>query len=128
MTKSPFAAYAEIQRAGLTGRALEASVLLKAAQQLNEARTRLNQGDTLAGSEALLHNRRVWEILMLSATEATHPLPHDVKKAVANIGLFVLRHTFSQMAKPSVAGLTTLIELNRTLAEGLMGKSPLPQR
>lgn len=128
MTKSPFAAYAETQRAGLTGRALEASVLLKAAQQLNEARTRLMQDDALTGSEALLHNRRVWEILMLSATEATHPLPHETKKAIANIGLFVLRHTYSQLAKASPAGLTTLIELNRTIAEGLMAKPQPHQR
>lgn len=114
--------YCETQRAGLSGRALEAAVLMKAARQLIEARRQIEEGDG-NGSEALFANRRVWEILMLSATDTTNPLPHETKKAIANIGIFVLRHTYQQLAKPSAAGLTTLIDLNRTIAEGLTARS-----
>ena len=122
MMKSPLDTYAETQRAGLTGRALEAAILLKCARQLNETRESLEKGDAFASSEALIVNRRMWEVLMLSATDATNPLPHDTKRAIANIGLFILRHTFTQLAKPTAAGLATLIEINRTLAEGLAGR------
>lgn len=119
---SPIETYAKTQRAGLTGRALEAAILMKSARQLMDARRRLDDGDDMS-NEALLGNRRIWEILMLSATDAANPLPHEAKKAIANIGVFVLRHTFDQLAKPTPKGLTALIDLNRTIAEGLAAKS-----
>lgn len=120
--KSPIAAYAETQRAGLSGRALEAAVLIKSAQQLDALCRALTAGESV-DTNALLHNRRLWEVLLLSATDATNPLPYETKRAVANIGIFVLSHTFEQLAKPTVKGLGALIEINRALAEGLTAKA-----
>lgn len=119
--KSPVDAYAETQRAALTGRALEAAVLLKAAQKLDAARRTLESGASLDMS-ALLNNRRLWEILLLSATDAQNPLPYETKRSIANIGVFVLGHTFDQMAKPTAEGLNALIRINRSLADGLSSK------
>jgi flagellar protein FlaF len=119
--KSPFASYAETQRAGLTGRALEAAVLIKAAQRLDTLRRALDDQEA-PDTGALINNRRLWEILLLSATDASNPLPYDTKRAIANIGIFVLSHTFDQLAQPTRKGLTALIDINRALAEGLSAK------
>jgi flagellar protein FlaF len=120
--KSAFDSYAETQRAGLTGRALEAAVLIKSAQRLDIARRALAAGEA-PDTSALINNRRLWEILLLSATDASNPLPYETKRAIANIGIFVLGHTFDQLAKPNEKGLTALIDINRALAEGLTAKA-----
>lgn len=122
MPSSPLDRYAQTQKAGLIGRDLEANILMKSARRLSEARLRLLDGEPVDGT-ALLTNRRIWEVLMLSATAADNPLPHETKKAIANIGLFVLRRTFDQMAQPTAPGLAALIDLNRMIAEGLGQRS-----
>lgn len=115
---SALKAYADMQRAGLSGRDLERAVLLKAAARLAEAQRLLQAGQSCS-DEALLHNRRLWEILLLSATDAHNPLPFETKKAMANIGVFVLGQCFDQLAQPTIQGYGTLIEINRMLADGL---------
>ncbi len=124
MSPSPLDRYAQTQKAGLVGRDLEAAILMKSARRLSEARLRLLDGEAIDGT-ALLTNRRIWEILMLSATAADNPLPHDIKKAIANIGLFVMRRSFDQMAAPTAPGLSALINLNRMIAEGLSAKTQI---
>lgn len=121
-------AYTEMQRAGLSGRDLERSALLKAAARLAGAQRLLQAGQS-PNDDALLHNRRLWEILLLTTTDANNPLPFETKKAMANIGIFVLGQCFDQLAKPSVEGYGKLIEINMTLAEGLISTpASEPQR
>lgn len=115
---SALQAYADMQRAGLSGRDLERTVLLKAAARLAAAQRELQAGKPCS-DEALLHNRRLWEILLLSATDAHNPLPLETKKAMANIGVFVLGQCFDQLAQPTIQGYGKLIEINIMLAEGL---------
>jgi flagellar protein FlaF len=103
-------------------RDLEADLLLKAAARLQaisdnwDAKAREVDG-------ALLFNRRLWSIFVTSVTEQTHPLPAQVRQNIANLGIFVMNHTLSLMAEPRREKLAPLININRELAAGLMGRA-----
>ena len=69
--------------------------------------------------EALTYNRRLWTVLVTSATEADSPLPLAVKQNIANLGLFVFNHTVAILMEPGPQRLGALITINREIAAGL---------
>ncbi|MFD1251540.1 MULTISPECIES: flagellar biosynthesis regulator FlaF [Devosia] len=72
-------------------------------------------------NEALLFNRRIWNIFLTSVTREDNPLPAPVRQNIANLGLFVMNETRELHMEPAKAKLTTLININRQLAAGLRG-------
>jgi len=74
--------------------------------------------------EALTYNRKLWTILVSSATEEGGPLPAAVKQNVANLGIFVFNHTLEVMTAPAPERLAILITINRELAAGLRAAPP----
>lgn len=111
-------AYGTIAKQTANPRDLEASLLLKAAAQLQAI---IDNWDR-AGTEldgALLYNRKLWTIFMTSVIEEGHPLPAPVRQNIANLGIFVLKQTLDAQAQPAPAQLATLININRELAAGL---------
>jgi flagellar protein FlaF len=114
-------AYGQVARQIANPRELEASLLLKAASQLqaiSDAWDRRN-GDLNA---ALLYNRKLWTVFMSSAMRADNPLPIEVRRNVANLGMFVINQTMSLISDPRPQRLGSLININRELAAGLMGR------
>jgi flagellar protein FlaF len=73
--------------------------------------------------EALLHNRRLWSIFLSEMTDAKNPMPMNVRQNVANIGLFVMNHTVTVMNDPRPQHLGSLININREIAAGLLGRA-----
>ena len=101
---------------------MEADKLLFAASQLQAIR----DGWETRHSElnaALLNNRKLWSILATSVTRPENPLPADMRQNVANIGIFVLKQTVTALADPRPENLGTLININRELASGLLGRA-----
>jgi len=72
--------------------------------------------------DALRYNRKLWSIFLASATDSDSPLPADVRQNVANLGLFVMKQTVSMMTQPKRELLNSLININRELAAGLLGR------
>ena len=113
-------AYGKVATQTSSPREMEASLLLKAAarlQALNDSWGNREQID-----EALLYNRKLWAIFLTSVTREDNPLPELVRQNVANLGLFVMNQTLSLMAEPRREKLAPLININRELAAGLMGR------
>lgn len=54
-----------------------------------------------------------------SATRDDNPLPVQIRQNVANLGLFVLKHTIKVEANPQQTQLDVLININREVAAGL---------
>jgi flagellar protein FlaF len=106
-------------------RELEASLLLQAAARLQSvhdqwdhdaaAQTKLN--------DALLYNRKLWSVFLAEMTDVNHPMPRDLRQNVANIGIFVMSHTVSMMQDPRPEQLDSLININREIAAGLLGRA-----
>jgi len=118
-------AYTTVARQTASPRELEADLLLQAAARLqavedgwDEQREGLDQ--------ALLYNRKLWTIFMTSATSPDHPLPVDIRQNIANLGLFVMNQTLAMMTKPRREDLGSLININRELAAGLVGRASQP--
>ena len=114
-------AYGKVAKQTSSPRDLEADLLLKAAARLQAIS---DNWDTKAREvdDALLYNRRLWSIFLTSVTEQDNPLPAQVRQNVANLGIFVMNQTLSLMAEPKREKLAPLININRELAAGLMGR------
>lgn len=68
---------------------------------------------------ALTYNRKLWTILVSSATAAESPLPPMIKNNIASLGVFVFNQTMQQMTEPQVDRLSSLVNINCELAAGL---------
>ena len=104
-----------------TPRELEASLLLKAASRLQAIS---DQWESQRGNldEALLYNRKLWTVFLAAATQGEHALPPAVRQNVANLGLFVMNQTMALQQEPRREKLGSLININREIAAGLMGR------
>ena len=74
-------------------------------------------------NDALLYNRKLWSVFLAEMTDANNPMPRDLRQNVANIGIFVMNHTVSVMQDPRPEQLGSLININRELAAGLLGRA-----
>jgi|SRR5215204_1531428 flagellar protein FlaF len=116
-------AYSKVAQATQSPRELEAAILMKAATRLQTIREDWS-GKRPDLFEALTYNRKLWTILVSSATEEGGPLPAAVKQNVANLGIFVFNHTLEVMTAPAPERLAILITINRELAAGLRAAPP----
>jgi flagellar biosynthesis activator protein FlaF len=114
-------AYGAVAKQIASPRELEASLLLKAASRL-QAISEGWDGKKEELSDALLYNRKLWSVFLTSVTQQESPLPQEVRQNVANLGLFVMNQTIKLLAEPRREKLGTLININRELAAGLMGR------
>lgn len=111
-------AYGKIAKHTASPRQLEADLLLKAASQLQAIRDGWDSKQTELDG-ALRFNRKLWSVFMSEAAGPDNPLPNDIKSNVANLGMFVFKHTLSIMSNPKPEQLGSLININRELAAGL---------
>jgi flagellar biosynthesis activator protein FlaF len=103
-------------------RELEADLLLSAAAKLQTIRDGWDSKSAELDA-ALRYNRKLWSIFVTSATSPENPLPVLVRQNVANLGLFVFKQTLRILADPKPENLGTLININRELAAGLLGRA-----
>ena len=115
-------AYEKNAKINQSPRELEASLLIKAASQLQYIADNWREKWDKENNEflaALYYNRRLWSVLLGSIADAENPLPIEIKNNVASLGAFVLRHTITVQAYPAPEKLEVLININRELAAGL---------
>jgi len=116
-----FQAYGKVAHQTANPRELEANLLLRAAAQLQSVHDAWDDRKPQLDA-ALIYNRKLWTVLMTSVTEKDHPLPREIRQNVANLGLFVMNHTIGVMADPRADQLQVLININREIASGLLGR------
>ena len=114
-------AYGKVAKQTSSPRDLEANLLLRAAARLQAVSDGWDAGREPL-EEALLYNRKLWSIFLTSVTRPDNPLPEQVRQNVANLGVFVMNQTMSLITEPKREKLGTLININRELAAGLMGR------
>ena len=114
-------AYGSVAKQIVSPRELEADLLLKAAARLQAVKDNWNANQASL-DDALLYNRKVWTIVMTSATGPDSELPREIRPNFCNLGVFVLNHTLTVSGDPQPERLTSLININRELAAGLLGR------
>jgi flagellar protein FlaF len=112
------AAYANTAKATLSGRDLEAQLLLRAAARLSAVHEGWpNSSPDLA--PALIYNRKLWTVFATSATRPENPLPNAIKSNIANLALFIFTRQLDIEQAPAPEKLRALITINREVATGL---------
>jgi flagellar biosynthesis activator protein FlaF len=119
MYKQAAQAYQKTSQVAVSPRELEATLLMKAAARLQLIKDDWEETSFAERDEALTYNRKLWTILVTSATSSESQLPQEVKNNLASLGVFIFKHTMAVMADPAPEKLTTLISINRNIAEGL---------
>jgi flagellar biosynthesis activator protein FlaF len=114
----PAETYAQTAQKTGSPRELEAQLLMRAAAKLQAAK---NATDRIERLSALHYNRRLWLVFADSVTKADNPLPREIKQNVANLAIFVAKHTMSIETATELQPerLGVLININREIAAGL---------
>ncbi|MCU0838274.1 MAG: flagellar biosynthesis regulator FlaF [Rhodospirillales bacterium] len=119
-------AYARSSRTTPDQRALEADALLKAARRLEDARDGELPNHGRALDEALLYNRKLWTIFATEAADGADRLPAELRNNIANIAVFVFKRSLDLLAAPAPEKIDALIEINRSIAAGLLTRPERP--
>jgi flagellar protein FlaF len=114
--------YKNVARQTSSPRELEATLLLQAAARLQSVHDAWDGSRGLL-DDALLYNRKLWSVFLSEMTDANNPMPKNLRENVANIGLFVMNHTVTVMNNPRPDQLGSLININREIAAGLLGRT-----
>jgi flagellar biosynthesis activator protein FlaF len=115
-------AYQQAAKRTVSPRELEANILSKSAANLARIK---DDWDNLRTElpDALLYNRKLWTVFLETVTREDNPLPKPIRENVANLGIFVLKHTIEIQVAPAAGKLDVLININRELAAGLRSVS-----
>ena len=116
--KTAAQAYGNVATQTSNPRELEANLLLDAASRLQAAKEQ--EGESLLN--ALNHNRKLWTLLLSAVTSEDNPLDATIRQNLANLGLFVCKQTLNVQINPDPAKVVPLININRQLAAGLLGR------
>jgi flagellar protein FlaF len=102
-------------------RELEARVLLKAAQYLQDVQSDI---DNISGDDldtVLKYNRAIWVMFLDNLAQNEGDMyPDDLRSNIANLANFIFKREIDILAKPEKSKLDVLININRNIAEGLM--------
>ncbi len=116
-------AYQNTEKATMSGREVEASVLLKAALMLQHCQNNWGAADRDAKlDEAIRFNQLVWSIFQGELAKPDNPLSREIRQDILSLSLFVDKRLFDVMAYPEPNKLTSVININLNLAAGLRGK------
>jgi flagellar protein FlaF len=115
-------AYGNVAKQTSSPRELEANLLLKAAAHFQAIHDGWDR-NKIELNEALLFNRKLWTIFLTSVTSEESELPVQIRQNVANLGLFVLNQTLAITSDPQPDRLGSLININREIAAGLLGRA-----
>lgn len=115
-------AYKNVARQTSNPRELEATLLLQAAAKLQSVHDDWEQKRAQL-DDALRYNRRLWSVFLSEMTDSSNPMPKAVRQNVANLGLFVMNQTVAVMNDPQPQLLGSLININREIAAGLLGRA-----
>lgn len=122
MPSLPLEAYQNVEKATLSGRELEASVLNKAANMMQELS---RDWDAPAREErmeeALRFNQRVWSFFQVELSQEDNPLPAEIKRNLLVLSAYIDKRIFEVMAYPAREKLDILININRNISAGLRG-------
>lgn len=95
---------------------------MKAAARLQLIKDEWDDSSLAEKDDVLVYNRKLWTILVTSATSVESELPQDIKNNIASLGVFVFKQTMAIITSDDVTKIGVLININRAIAEGLRSR------
>lgn len=109
------------QKSSQDPRELEARVLLKSAQFMQDLQNDWGNLSKDMLEETLKYNRNIWLMFFDTAVENTEgDRPTSLRNNIYNLAKFVFKREVDILAKPEKNKLDILIKINRDIAGGLM--------
>lgn len=96
---------------------------MKAAARLQLIKDEWEEASFAEKDEALAYNRKLWTVLVTSATSPESELPQDIKNNFASLAVFVFKQIMTVMGGDDAGKLDTLISINRSIAQGLRARA-----
>jgi flagellar protein FlaF len=122
MYKKQLDVYKTIDKATMSGREIEASVLTEAAFKLKDCQDHWGAEDREGKlQEAFRFNQLIWSVFQGELVRADHPLPKNIRQDILSLSAFIDKRIFETMAYPSPEKLTAIININLNIAAGLRG-------
>jgi flagellar protein FlaF len=123
--------YDEIYRESLDGRELEASVLLRGAQKLNQCARNWENRKTAEFREKLANaiefNQKLWSFLQVELSNPANPMAESLRLNLLELSRFIDQRIFVLLSdRGTVEDLVAIASINRRIAEGLHAKKADP--
>lgn len=112
-------AYQQAAQRAETPRETEYRAFAVATRALVEAKER-GRLDIGGLAEALTRNRRLWTTLAIDCAQPGNQLPGPLRAQIISLAAFVDRHSSAVLRDK--ADLDVLIDVNRSIMEGLAGR------
>ena len=120
MSLNPMDAYKKVEQDTLSGSEVEAAVLVKAANKLQDCQDQWGEGGGEQNlDESLKFNQLIWSIFQSELSANDNPLPKELRINLLRLSSFVDGRSLDTMAYPAPDKLTILININRNIAAGL---------
>lgn len=117
---TPFDAYVNTAKTGMSDREIEAAALTKAALLLQACQQNWDAPDRDRKlADALEFNQKLWSIFQASLDQPDHPMPLPLRRDIVRLGLFIDKRIFEVIAYPAADKLAVIIQINQNLAAGL---------
>lgn len=104
-------------------RQLEVRAFAQATRELIEA-AKLPKTEIGRRAEALSKNRRLWTLLATDCATEGNNLPNTLRAQIISLSLFVDKQSRAVIREDET--FDVLIEINRTVMEGLAARAPAP--
>jgi len=125
MYKNQLGVYKATDKATMSGREIEASVLTEAALKLKDCQEHWDTKERdMKLDEACRFNQLIWSIFQGELVKTDHPLPKKIRQDILSLSAFIDKRIFDTMAYPSPEKLTPIININLNIAAGLRGIPP----
>ena len=112
--------YKQVQKTTMSGREIEAEVLINAALLLKDCQKKWDDKDRDAKlDKALKYNQMIWTIFQTELANPENPLPKKLKEDILNLSIFIDKRIFEVMSFPEPKKLDIIIDINLNLATGL---------
>ncbi|MFA5592504.1 MAG: flagellar biosynthesis regulator FlaF [Micavibrio sp.] len=103
-------------------RELEARVLLKSAQFMQNLQNEWDDRPAEALEDILKYNRNIWMMFFDTAIENNDGVerPSELRNNIYNLSNFIFKRELDILARPEKGKLDVLIKINRDIANGLL--------
>ena len=104
----------------MTGANIEANILDQAGMKMRIVQKNWKGAESFRDlNDALQFNKKIWHLFQIDVSKNTNDLPKDIRQNILSISIFIKKISLKIMANSDVDKLTTLIQINESLACGL---------
>jgi len=109
------------KKGSISSREIEARVLLKSANMMQELQEQWQESPPSSLEDTLLYNRQIWMMFFNTASEnQSQDEMQELRSNIINLSHFIFKREIEILSSPEKEHLDALISINRQISAGLM--------